>query len=104
MGDGAGLPDNGLEFLLDPVDRFPLREVVADVEQPDPLVMRGVVPSDAAEAHSSCAVVVGHLGGAAERRNSGGKRKESPTQSVESTGKVNPRGDQKVESWPCTSG
>ncbi|KAM3391354.1 hypothetical protein ACQJBY_012811 [Aegilops geniculata] len=40
-----------------------------------------------AGADFSCMVVVGHLGGAAERS---GKKKESPTQSVKSTGKVNP--------------
>lgn len=83
MGDGSGLPrlpDNGLEFLPDPVDR----EVAADVEQPDPSVMRGVVPSDTTEAHSSCAVVVGHLDGAAERRNSGGV--DNPVRGIDREG------------------
>lgn len=56
--------------------RFPLGEVIAQVEQPDPLVMRDVVPSDTAGVDSSCAVVLGHLCGPAERRNSRGKRKE----------------------------
>ena len=48
---------------------------------------RGIVPSAMAGADFSCTVVVGHLGGPAER---GGKKKESPTQSVKSTRKVNP--------------
>lgn len=47
---------NGLEFLLDPVDRIPLREVTADVKQPDPLVLTSVQPS--APAHAArCARV-----------------------------------------------
>ncbi|XBI57134.1 hypothetical protein VPH35_038600 [Triticum aestivum] len=58
---------------------------------------------------------VGHLGGAADQRDTCNKRKESPTQSMESTGKVNPEAPgwirskmgvsmikKKVESWPCT--
>lgn len=45
------------------------------------------MPSATAGAEFSCTVVVGHLGGAAE---CGGKKKESPTQSMKSTGKVNP--------------
>ncbi|XP_048535829.1 uncharacterized protein LOC125531617 [Triticum urartu] len=80
MGDGSGLPrllDNGLEFLLYPVDK----EVVAG---PDPLVMRGVVPADTTEAHSSCAVVVGHHGGAAERGNSGGV--DNPVRGIDREG------------------
>ena len=72
MGEDGALPDNGLEFLLDPVDS----EVVADVEVPDPLAARDLVATDMAGADSSCAVVVGHLGGAAEPRDSGGKRKQ----------------------------
>uniref|UniRef100_M8C0Q6 Uncharacterized protein n=1 Tax=Aegilops tauschii TaxID=37682 RepID=M8C0Q6_AEGTA len=57
-------------------------------------------PSAAAGPDSSCAVVVGFPGGSAGQRDSGGKRKESPTQSE---GQVEPR-DLKVESWTCTSG
>lgn len=84
------MADNGLELLLDPLDRFPLREVIVDVEQPDPLVLRGVLPPATPGGDSSCTVVVGHLGGAASQHDTNGKRKESPTQSVESTRKVNP--------------
>lgn len=50
--------------------------MVADVEVPDPLAARDLVATDMAGADSSCAVVVGHLGGAAEPRDSGGKRKQ----------------------------
>ncbi|XP_037414342.1 protein FAR-RED IMPAIRED RESPONSE 1-like isoform X3 [Triticum dicoccoides] len=84
----AGIFQNGLEFLLDPVDRFPLTEVTADVERPDPLVLMDVRRSAPATADSSCAVVVGNLGGSSEQNRTGSKRKCSPTQSAESTGKV----------------
>uniref|UniRef100_R7VZG5 Peptide transporter PTR2 n=1 Tax=Aegilops tauschii TaxID=37682 RepID=R7VZG5_AEGTA len=85
----AGLRHNGIKFLLDPVDRLPLREVTAGDGHPDPLVLMAVGPTAPARADSSCAVTVGELGGTAGQSNSAQKRKQSPTQSVESTGMVN---------------
>ncbi|VAH60598.1 unnamed protein product [Triticum turgidum subsp. durum] len=81
---------NGLEFLLHPVDRFPLTEVTADVEQPDPPALMDVRRSAPPTADSSCAVVVGHLGVSSGHNRSAGKRPLSPTKSAESTRKVNP--------------
>uniref|UniRef100_A0A8R7QHP4 FAR1 domain-containing protein n=2 Tax=Triticum urartu TaxID=4572 RepID=A0A8R7QHP4_TRIUA len=81
---------NGLEFLLDPVDRFPLNEVTADVERPDPLVLVDVRRSAPATADSSSASVFGHIGASTHHVRSPCKRPLSPMKSAESTGKVNP--------------
>ncbi|XP_044396951.1 uncharacterized protein [Triticum aestivum] len=81
---------NGLEFLLDPVDRFPLTEVTTDVERPDPLVLMDIRHSAPETADSSCAIVVGHIGTSFEHIRAPCKRPLSPTKSAESTGKVNP--------------
>ena len=48
-----------------------------------------VGPSSLIRAESLCSFVLGQLRGTAEQSNSAGKRKESPSQSAESTGKVN---------------
>uniref|UniRef100_A0A453IXQ6 Protein FAR1-RELATED SEQUENCE n=1 Tax=Aegilops tauschii subsp. strangulata TaxID=200361 RepID=A0A453IXQ6_AEGTS len=59
--------DGGLEFLLDPVDRFPLREESADnLEHPDPVPL-ALLP----------------------RREIRGRKNASPTRSPQSTGEVN---------------
>ena len=59
--------------------RLPLREVTADVEQSDPLVLMDVRPSASTPANSSCDAMVGHLGDSSEHNKSPRKRKESPT-------------------------
>ena len=76
MAEFADLRHNGLGYLLDLIDRLPLREVTADVEQPDPLVLTFVEPSAPANADSSCAGVVGQLGGVAEQNDPAGRRKQ----------------------------
>ncbi|XP_073357045.1 uncharacterized protein [Aegilops tauschii subsp. strangulata] len=81
---------NGLEFLLDPVDRFPLTEVTADVERPDPMVLVDVLQSAPAANDSSCAVLIGQFGESSEQSKIHGKRPHSPTGTAESTGEVNP--------------
>ncbi|XP_040247394.2 uncharacterized protein [Aegilops tauschii subsp. strangulata] len=73
----AGIVQNGMEFLLDQVDsrRFPLIEVTADVERPDPLVLMDVRRSAPPAADSLCAVVVGNLGDCSEQNRLAGKRR-----------------------------
>lgn len=88
----AQMDGDGLEFLMDPVDRFPLPEVTADVEMPDLLVLTTVLHTvvDGDGEGSSCAVLQGQSAASSEGCDPGGKRRSSPARSVESTGKVNP--------------
>ncbi|XBI55511.1 hypothetical protein VPH35_037316 [Triticum aestivum] len=104
------MEDAGMEFLLDAVDRFPLREEFADSHgQPDsiPLVLLANIGSGAAvpadsDAGSGCAW---------------GRRRpdSSSTRSAQSTDRVNPQapewtkrasrrlrivGDADVSAWP----
>ncbi|KAE8821051.1 hypothetical protein D1007_00893 [Hordeum vulgare] len=76
--------------------RLPVREVTADVEQPDPLISLVLTPSTSARADSSCAVLVGQAGGAVGHNVSADSKNQSPTRYVESTWKV--------KSWICASG
>ncbi|KAM3309903.1 hypothetical protein ACQJBY_030918 [Aegilops geniculata] len=88
----------GMEFLLDAVDRFPVRDEFADsLDNPDPVPLAYLLEKGGAnpefgrgEDHSGIAdilcdgVLTDAQGGAHQRRV------ESPTRSAQSTGRVNP--------------
>lgn len=93
------MEDAGLEFLLDAVDRFPLREEFADsLDHPDPVPLAvlprdDVAPATPADSNagSGCGQNVGCAVGAEPRADNRRRRQSSPTRSAQSTDRVNPQ-------------
>lgn len=92
------MEDAGMEFLLDAVDRFPIREEFADnVDQPDPVPLALLSPvrgsqggDDGHGAASGCGQRVGDSAGDAAKCGERRRREASPTASAQSTDRVNP--------------
>ncbi|KAM3389435.1 hypothetical protein ACQJBY_011522 [Aegilops geniculata] len=89
----------GMEFLLDAVDRFPVREEFADsLDNPDPvpliyLLEKGSAANDMGEVNGVAEQTEMEDVGAAAATQQGGRslRAESPTRSAQSAGRVNPQ-------------
>ncbi|XBI88694.1 hypothetical protein VPH35_026624 [Triticum aestivum] len=89
----------GMEFLLDAVNRFPVREEFADsLEHPDPvpllyLLQKGSSAEDGVEANGVSGLAqVDNEGVAANREDREHRpRAESPARSAQSTDRVNPQ-------------
>ena len=87
---------SGLNFLLDAVDRFPLREEFANnIEQPDPVPMAflpnneaGLAVHEDSNAGSGCAKQLGGDGTGREGVSVHRRRDASPTRSAQSTDRV----------------
>ena len=95
----AWMGEEGMEFLLDAVDRFPVREEFADnIEQPDPvpllyLLQNGGDGEQGAIAANSGFGVAQLAGGDVSPDEQGDARRRrvaSPTRSAQSTDRVNP--------------
>lgn len=92
------MEDAGLEFLLDAVDRFPLREEFANnLEHPDPVPLALLLPSEASRAvpadsnaGSGCGRQVGSEGPEWAQVGVHRRPDASPTRSAQSTDRVNP--------------
>ena len=88
----------GMEFLLDLVDRFPVREEFADsLEQTDPVPLlyllqngAGNLEAGAANGGSDLAQMAGEDDMAAVQEGAQQRRAASPTRSAQSTDSVNP--------------
>uniref|UniRef100_A0A8R7UMF7 Uncharacterized protein n=1 Tax=Triticum urartu TaxID=4572 RepID=A0A8R7UMF7_TRIUA len=88
-----------MEFLLDVVDRFPVREEFADnLDNPDPvpllyLLEKGSATEDMGEGNGVTEQSqMEDVGAAAATQQVGDSlRAESPTRSAQSTGRVNPQ-------------
>ncbi|XP_037441237.1 uncharacterized protein LOC119309310 [Triticum dicoccoides] len=95
----------GMDFLLDAVDRFPVREEFADnLDQPDPvpllyLLHNGAGDHDAGAANSGSGVahVAGEDGSPMAQGDARRRRYASPTRSAQSTDWVNP--DSRGPGW-----
>ncbi|VAI35342.1 unnamed protein product [Triticum turgidum subsp. durum] len=88
-----------MEFLLDAVDRFPVREEYADnIEHPDPIPLmylldKGTANPDVHQADVDSAAAEMFGDGLLSEGQVGcqHRREESPTRSAQSTGRVNPQ-------------
>ncbi|KAM3271727.1 hypothetical protein ACQJBY_042117 [Aegilops geniculata] len=89
----------GMEFLLDAVDRFPVREEFADsLDHPDPvpllyLLEKGSAAQGVGEVNGVSGLAQMEDEGAAADKPDGGQRfcPESPARSAQSTDRVNPQ-------------